>query len=430
MPQPIDIPLISTEDLPLSKMKWFNEATNLIRGGIYLLAGEPGSGKTTLSLQLAMDIAEQNRKVLYLTTEQSPSDLKAVMLRLLGGEIPEEINKNMYIETLSTLEDLRLWRQHLFGEYVPGPYRGTQLIVIDSIQGGGVAPTARKAYDELAKFTRIAKNKGVASILVSHVTKAGVIAGPKDIEHHVDCIFQYRKVFRLRPLFVPKNRFGPARLDPFVLEMGERGLRPSPHATPKAAVVKGVSFTALDVAEVQARVQVPKWGELPCLKAPYLPKAKLQHIINALCQLPGVEASDLVYQINCYIPNAERIDYRFEFDLAVAVAVLSSYLQQPVPPEFGFCGEVDLGGMIRSNFEIVRSIEVEEDEDGLEERKPVRFLSPKFLEKLKQIEKMFVPTDVQEEVESFLSAAGLNLEVIGLPSLEELPQLLWPELGN
>ncbi|MBC7113788.1 MAG: AAA family ATPase [Candidatus Methanomethyliales bacterium] len=430
MPRVDDIQLNDIEELPLSKMKWFNEATKLVKGGIYLLAGEPGSGKTTLSLQLAMDVAEQDKKVLYLTTEQSPSDLKAVMLRLLGGEIPEEIKENMYIEVLAALEDLRFWRSHLFEEYGPEPYRDTRLIVIDSIQGGGVAPSARKAYEELAKFTRIAKNKGVASILVSHVTKRGDIAGPKDVEHHVDCILQYRKAFRLRPLFIPKNRFGPARLDPFILDMGERGLRPSPHATPKASVVKGISFAALNVAEVQARVQVPKWGERASLKAPYLPKEKLQHIINALCQLPDVDASDLVYQISCYIPKVERIDYRFEYDLAIAVAVLSSYIQHAVPPEYGFCGEVDLRGEIRSNIELIfESGDVERNEDLVQGAKKT-LLNPIFLEKMKEIKRMFVPSEIQEDLSSFLSDAGLNVDLVGLSSLTELPPLLWPDLEN
>lgn len=437
MPKPSEIPTISSEELPLTKMNWFREVTKLLRGGIYLLAGEPGSGKTTLSLQLALDIAQSGMKVLYLTTEQSPSDLKLVILRLLEGNLSEEIDNNMYIEVLTNLEDLKLWRSHLFEEYSPGPYRGVQLIVIDSIQGGGVIPTARKTYEELVKFTRIAKNKGVTSLLLSHVTKTGAIAGPKDIEHHVDCIIQYKRAFKFRPLFVPKNRFGPAKLDPFILEMDELGLKPSPHVTSKVSTVKAVSFISKTIAEVQAKVQVPKWGERPGIRAPYLPSRKLQHIINAICQLPDVDASDLVYQINCYIPRINKNRYEFDFDLAIAVSVLSSYLQHEVPQDYGFCGEVDLEGGIRAesmktkfdtilNDKLVKKGYI--DEEQLISEIILSSNNKEFLEKLKNMKKLFVPEEVKEDVVSLLKALGLNLEVIGVTFLQDLLPILWPDL--
>ncbi len=160
MPKLSDISLSDLEEIQLQRVGWIQDLVRFVKGGTYLLVGEPGIGKTTLSLQIAADLAGQGQKVLYFSTEQSPADLKSTVLRLFRDEggVPSEVGDNLFLETLVRLEDLQLWRDHIFEG--PGPYSDVRLIVLDSIQGGGVAPTARKAYKELARFTRIAKNRG------------------------------------------------------------------------------------------------------------------------------------------------------------------------------------------------------------------------------------------------------------------------------
>ena len=112
-------------------MKHHQEIGGVRKGGTYLLAGEPGIGKTTLSVQMLGDLALQGKKVLYLTNEQTQFDLLSVAKRVLGenGELPPQIKENFIIEHLVRIEDLEFWRNHLF---LPDqPYSNTAVIVID-----------------------------------------------------------------------------------------------------------------------------------------------------------------------------------------------------------------------------------------------------------------------------------------------------------
>src|SRR5262249_31588556 len=98
-----------------------------------------------------------------------------------------------------------------------GEYRGTSLLILDSIQGRGLSPLATNKYRQVYDFCRRCKAAGIVVLLVAHVTKRGDIAGPKDLEHHVDCVLVMRRAMSYRPLFVPKNRFGPAVFKPVPL---------------------------------------------------------------------------------------------------------------------------------------------------------------------------------------------------------------------
>jgi DNA repair protein RadA/Sms len=423
------------KEIQLSAASWFKQLTPFFEGGTYLLAGDPGIGKTTLALQIATDIASSGKKVLYLSSEQSPQDLKSTVLRLQHGELSNEISSNFIIEVLAHLEDLEFWRRHLFEE--SDEYSNTKFIVIDSVQGGGVTPSARKPYEKLTQFTLATKNKGITTLLIAHVNKSGVIAGPKDLEHHVDCILQYKKAFKLRPLFVPKNRFGPARLDPFVLEMSEDGLSPSPHSAAKGSSVKGIDFESLEHAEVQAKVQVPRWGERPGLTAPYLPFQKIKVLVDAISQIPEIDASDLTYQINCYIPK-QYVRYSYGFDLAIVTAILSSYLQLPVEPTTAFYGEVDLMGAIRSSSQmneaqIISEVynkvssfgqELNGNSPESEDSDDIRFVNS-----LKKINTLIVPKEIVEDLRTGLLHCGLKMECKGVGFVNELIDLLWPQIN-
>ena len=111
--------------------------------------------------------------------------------------------------------------------------------------------------------------------------------------------------------------------------MNESGLYLPPQAKPTGTTISGIDFAGLEVAPVQARVQLPRWGEKAGIRAPYLPLEKMRLLVNCLSNLPDVDASELTYQISCLVPGNRS--YSFSFDLAVVMAILSSYIQRDVP---------------------------------------------------------------------------------------------------
>ncbi len=332
-------------------LPWLEQSVppGLIRGGIYLLAGEPGIGKTTLAIQVLGDLARQGIKVLYLTTEQGLPDLKRRVetVHSNGQGLDRSLRTNFLLDdSLDDLADLpRFFARRVLTE--GEEYHGAQAIVLDSIQGRGLSAAATQKYRALYEFTENAKAQGLVIILVGHVTKKGQIAGPKDLEHNVDCILYMRRAFRLRPFFVPKNRFGPARLDPLVLAMDDKGrLLESPHTTARSTAVYGYAGIGEDLAEGQASVSLPRYGSRPELNAPFLPSKKVKQLLSVLSTLRDVDLTDLSYEINCYVPRQQR--YREELDLPIALALLGSYLRKPVPQDALFVGELDLTRRVRA----------------------------------------------------------------------------------
>jgi len=194
-----------------------------------------------------------------------------------------------------------------------------EVIAIDSVQGRGLSSNAVNKFQALFEFAALARAQGLVVILVEHVTKNGMIAGPKTLEHNVDCILYLPRAFRLRPFFVPKNRFGPAVNDPVVLIMDEQGrLTKSRLSVAKLSAVFGYSGVGDGVTEVQAAVSLPKYGCRPELLAPFLPEKRIRQLVGVLSTLREIELADLSYQINCYLPRQQR--YREELDLPLAIA--------------------------------------------------------------------------------------------------------------
>lgn len=415
MPRIGDIGEREIEQLSFSSMPWLQENVGIRSGGVYLLAGEPGIGKTTLAVQMLGELALQGKKVLYLTNEQTKFDLLSVAKRVLGieGELPELVKENFFIEHLVRIEDLEFWRNHLF---LPGqPYSNTFAIVIDSVQGGGTSSTSRASYKRLYSFTYAAKNHNITSFLIGHVTKDGKIAGPKDLEHEVDAIIHIRRAFKFRPLFVPKNRYAPARLDPLILAMNEKGrLEPSPYATPSNVIIYTIGFDyemrVPAVTEVQANVLIPKYGDRPQLRAPYLPSQRLKQLLTVLSQLPDIDISNLTFEVNCYVKGGGG--YRIGFDLPIALGIVASYLRERIPANSIFCGEVDLTGRVRSPGHLIiewlgMMIETQ-DED---------FLS--------KFSKLYVSSDVKTDLEEILEQSDADIQINPVENILSLFKELW-----
>lgn len=416
MPKLGDIQEARIEYLSLPSMSWLQEIAGIRKGGIYLLAGEPGIGKTTLAIQIFGDLALQGSKVLYLTNEQTQFDLLSVAKRVLGdeGELPNMVKENFLIEHLVRIEDLEFWHHHLFLPHQP--YSNVSAIAIDSVQGGGTASTARSSYRKLYSFTYAAKNHGITSFLIGHVTKDGKIAGPKDLEHEVDAIIHLRRAFKLRPLFVPKNRYGPARLDPVTLTMDKKGrLVPSPHATPSNVIVHTVGYDyelrSPTITEVQANVLIPKYGERPKLRAPYLPSERLKQLLTVLSQLPDIDISNLTFEVNCYVKGGRG--YHIGFDLPIAVGIVASYLRENIPANSIFSGEVDLTGRIRSPGRMIV--------DWLG-----RIFEDREANFMRNFSRIYISNEVAGELEDILEQHNSDIQLNAVDDILSLFKNIWP----
>jgi DNA repair protein RadA/Sms len=352
MPRPGELPIKEREHLTFESMPWLNEVLGkgLVRGGTYLTAGEPGIGKSTLMIQTLADLAHQGEDVLYLSTEQGIDSIERTLERTCSnraGRLPQAIRDHFYME--DRLKDIAylssFLEEQVLDEY--GSYQGVSVIALDSIHGQGLASTAAAKYRSLFQFAERAKLKGITTLLVGHVTKAGQIAGPKTLEHNVDCLLYMRRAYRLRPLFVPKNRFGPARFEPLILAMDAKGrLARSRQAQVQCSAVLGFTAGAgLEFVDVQASVGLPKLDNPPILNTPDLPRQKMRQLVRLLGEMKEIDLAELSYEVRAYIPG--RTAYSSELDLPLAVALVAAYLHQPVPPKTLFVGELDLMRRVR-----------------------------------------------------------------------------------
>lgn len=451
MPKILNISREEHDYLYFPNIKWYPEATNhkgLVKGGIYLFSGPPGCGKTTVALEMMVDLAWDNNKVLYITLEQSPNWLKDTVenrifphrkklllkspkntsgtywqkeLDNIGKylEMKNEIStdenntmNNLFID--SSVSNMDMLNDFLVRQVLrhTSEYYNVNTIVVDSIQGGGLSSTSTRPYSRLFEFCRNAKEHKITIILIGHVTKSGQIAGPKTLEHNVDCVLYMRKAMKLRPLFVPKNRFGPERHEPFSLITNKYGcLEKSKHISSTASMAYGFLPSHNPIIEVQALVKLPRFGSKAGLLAPYLPKQKLQQVIGIVSSLPDVDISDMSFEVNCYIPSPGR--YAPTLDFALAVSMLSSYFQLPIPFGSLFVGELDLTKQIRPI-------------DPKELELLITALSECFLG---HIRKVFI-SETQSLILKQMLTSNHNdtIEVIGVNDLQAFIEKIWEEM--
>lgn len=338
--------------IPLTdKLAWLvHRIDKFVQGGIYLLAGHPGIGKSTLGLQIALDVGAQGIKTLYILNEQSKEDL-AKRARMLLAKSPKEIATaaRKMIMPEDAVYDISNLPEFLSHKVLSpnGKYHGVKLIVLDSVQGQGLSSSATTKYRELYAFCRACKSANITVLLISHVTKAGEIAGPKGMEHNVDTVMLMRKAMIYRPMFIPKNRFGPAVFKPIPLLMDKETteLRESPHTESSAAVARTYIGRMGGIAEAQAIVSLPAYGLKGKITAPNLPRKEIEQLINCISRLPELDIDDLDYSIHCRIPE-ERI-YRSILGLPLAMSLIASYIQRTIPQYHIYLGEIDLLRQLR-----------------------------------------------------------------------------------
>ena len=315
----------------------------IVKGSLVLLAGEPGIGKSTLSLQIPLGCPSV--KTLYVTGEESVKQVKMRSDRL-GGDA-----SNCLIYSETNLENILAEAE----EAAP------DLVIVDSVQTmfcqnvESTAGSVAQVKEVAASLLRFAKGSGIPVILIGHITKEGTIAGPKVLEHIVDVVLQFEGENRgaYRVLRSIKNRFG-STAELAVFEMTGAGLRQV--ANPSELLIPqhedGLSGTAVSAMldgnrpfmfEVQALVSSAVYGTAQ-RSATGFDVRRLNMLLAVLERRAGFKLSQKDVFLN--MAGGLRIADP-ACDLAVVVAVLSSNFDYAIPSDVCFAGEVGLSGEIR-----------------------------------------------------------------------------------
>jgi DNA repair protein RadA/Sms len=316
----------------------------IVPGSIVLLAGEPGIGKSTLTLQAAEALEAQKRRVLLVCGEESVEQVAARARRIgvgLGG-----IRATAATDLATVMEQAA----------------GFDLVVVDSIQtigdpaASGEPGSVSQVRGCASALARFARTSGTSVILIGHVTKDGSVAGPRVLEHVVDAVltFEGDRAHLLRMVRASKNRFGPTA-EVAVFEMGARGLREVEDASQLFLVDRtiGVPGSAVGCVlegrrplalEVQTLV-VPTTAPTPKRVANGVDGSRLGVITAVLAERAGVRVG--THEVYASIPGGFRTAEP-GLDLALALAMASARRHHAVPDEVAAVGEIGLGGEIRS----------------------------------------------------------------------------------
>lgn len=316
-----------------------------VRGSLVLVSGAPGIGKSTLLLQICQKITEQQR-VLYVSGEESASQLKlrAERLHVSGDELFFLCETNLD-EVLTSADGLK-----------------PDVLIVDSVQtlfteDKQASPgSVTQVKDCTMRLMQYCKSSGVTVFIVGHINKEGVIAGPKVLEHMVDCVlyFEGDQSTAYRILRAAKNRFGSTN-EIGVFEMEDFGLRevtnPSemllsgrPSNTPGTCVVGVMEGSRTVLAEVQALI-TPSGYSGARRNANGIDYNRAMLLLAVLEKRAGFSLSSCDAYIN--VVGGLRLDEPAT-DLAVILAIASSYKDLPVGSDLAAVGEVGLSGEIRS----------------------------------------------------------------------------------
>jgi DNA repair protein RadA/Sms len=317
----------------------------LVPGAAILLSGEPGVGKSTLLLEVASRLAKQGKRVLYVSAEESASQVK------LRAQRTNALTPNLYLaaetDLATVLGQVEAIRPELF--------------IVDSVQTvassdiDGVAGMPAQVREVAANLIRAAKQNEIPLLLVGHVTKDGSIAGPRTLEHLVDvvCHFEGDRQTSLRFIRTLKNRFGPTD-EVGCFELTGEGILEVPD--PSALFVSGsqnpVSGTCITVtvegkraliAEIQALV-VHSTAPQPRRVTNGVDSSRVAMILAVLERRAGISVSDK----DVYVSTVGGMKITEPAaDLAIAIAIASAVKDKPVANQIAAFGEISLAGEIR-----------------------------------------------------------------------------------
>jgi DNA repair protein RadA/Sms len=322
-----------------------------VAGSVVLLAGDPGIGKSTLLMQALASLAGRGHRALYVSGEESASQLALRGRRLRQGAMDQ-----VRVLTTTELTDVEAALAEPAGDR-------PAVAVIDSIQTlrspdlDSAAGTVGQLREVTARLVERAKgDEGVCLFLIGHVTKEGMIAGPKVLEHQVDTVLSFEgdHTHSFRILRATKNRFGPSG-EIGVFEMLREGLRevadPSalflaerPLQAAGSIVVPTAEGSRPLLVEVQALVAPAVYGAARRV-ASGIDSNRLAILLAVLDRKAKVHVADR--DVFASLAGGARVDER-AIDLALAVAVVSSLQNMAVAPELALFGEVGLAGEVRA----------------------------------------------------------------------------------
>lgn len=368
----------------------------LVRGSLVLLGGEPGIGKSTLSLQIAL--AEGDLKTLYVSGEESPEQIK-MRARRIGI-----YNEECYIYADTLLENILAQIDRIKPD----------MVVIDSIQtistdaiesAAGSVSQIRECAAALLKY---AKTSGISIFIIGHITKEGTIAGPKVLEHIVDVVLQFEGDGNQGYRFLRgiKNRFG-ATFEMGIFEMREEGLievvNPSEillshYEEPLSGIAVGAAVEGVRpyLIETQALVSNAAYGT-PQRSSTGFDIKRLNMLIAVLEKRVGMKMFSKDVFLN-FAGGFKVADTGL--DMAVVAAIISSYFDRPI--SYGICcaGEIGLSGEIRP--------------------------APKTEQRIAEAARLGFKKIV---VSAYMKKASIktpkNIEIIYIHRLDELPQMLF-----
>jgi len=319
----------------------------IVQGSVTLIGGDPGIGKSTLSLQVASALSQKGRKILYVSGEESVQQTRLRAQRLGAGE-----NKSLYIVNQVDLDTIVGYIEKMMPE----------VVVVDSIQvlySGEIASSpgsVSQVRDCAAILTHLVKTKGISLFIIGHVTKDGMLAGPRVLEHIVDTVlyFEGERYSMYRVLRATKNRFGSTN-EIGVFEMASAGLlevsNPSeiflserPHNSSGSVVVPIIEGTRPFLVEIQGLISRSSFGMIR-QKAQGFDANRLAMLVAVLEKRRGLNLQDKDIFLNV-VGGVRLMDPAA--DLGVVVALASALLDKPVAFDTVILGEVGLSAEVRS----------------------------------------------------------------------------------
>ncbi|HIF5007656.1 TPA: DNA repair protein RadA [Clostridioides difficile] len=318
----------------------------IVKGSLVLVGGDPGIGKSTLLIQVSSNVANLGKTVLYITGEESESQIKMRAKRLgINSE-------NLYIFAENNLSIIESYLESV----------NPELIILDSIQTAfspeiSSAPgTVSQIKEGTSKFMKISKKMGISTFIVGHVTKEGSLAGPKLLEHMVDTVlyFEGERYNTYRLVRAVKNRFGSTN-ELGVFEMRDLGLveldNPSkilisekPKDVAGSVIISTVEGTRPMLLELQALVSPTSFG-IPKRTSTGVDYNRVGMLLAVLEKRVGLQIQNQDVYIN--IVGGIKINEP-SIDLGIAISVASSFRNIPIDEDIAVTGEVGLTGEVRA----------------------------------------------------------------------------------
>ena len=346
--KPVKLNEVTSSQVARTKtdMEEFNRVLGggVVPGSLVLIGGDPGIGKSTLLLQISTQLAQKGT-VLYVSGEESAEQIK------LRSERLGDIDNAFYLYAETNMQSIRAAIEQIEPSF----------LIIDSIQTvmspeiSGVQGSVSQVREVTAELMQLAKTNNIATFIVGHVTKEGTLAGPRMLEHMVDTVlyFEGERQHTFRILRAVKNRFGSTN-EIGIFEMQSQGLvevlNPSQvfleerlDGATGSAIVVTMEGTRPILAEVQALVTPSVFGNAKRTTTG-LDFNRVSLIMAVLEKRCGL----LLQNQDAYLKSAGGVKLdEPAIDLAVAVAIASSYKDKPTNPQECFIGEIGLTGEIR-----------------------------------------------------------------------------------